>query len=412
LSLVGPTVTDDRARGREPYAHRVRRLRVTVLVLVATALALAALTGVERDAAASTEDAFYQPPSPLPKQPPGTIIRSEPVPAPAGATAWKVLYHSRSIDRRRSAVSGVIIVPNAPAPEGGRPVVTWAHGTTGLADPCAPSKASDVTTRMIPFVPALVAAGYVVVATDYEGLGTPGVHPYLVGTSEGRGVLDAARAAQRFAAAQAGGQVVVAGHSQGGHAALFAGELAKRYAPELDVRGVVAIAPVADVEAFLHHTANFPGAAGFVVMGLEGLHAAVPALDLSAIVTPEAWARWDTVTTKCADDVMAAFFDLHAAELAARDPFTTPELVRRWREHSAGRRRSVVPVLVVQGSGDFLVPAALTEAFVARACGRGSTVDSRLYDADHLTILDAAQGDIVAWLRDRVDGQPARTTCS
>ena len=91
-------------------------------------------------------------------------------------------------------------------------------------------------------------AGYVVAATDYEGLGTPGVHPYLVGESEGRGVLDAARAAKALAATDAGDQVLVFGHSQGGQAALFAGELAASYAPELTVLGVAAAAPAADVE--------------------------------------------------------------------------------------------------------------------------------------------------------------------
>jgi hypothetical protein len=202
----------------------VRRLRVITIVLVAIGVALAVT--VHR-AGAATKDGgdFYTPPANMPDKKPGTIIRSTPITAPSGAKAWKVLYHSRSVAGDDIAVSGVVVVPNGAAPRDGRPVVTWAHGTEGLGDDCAPSKDADAASTL-PFVKQLVDAGYVVAATDYEGLGTPGVHPYLVGESEGRSVLDAARAARLLKGAGAGERVLVAGHSQGGQAALFAGELA------------------------------------------------------------------------------------------------------------------------------------------------------------------------------------------
>ena len=124
------------------------------------------------------------------------IIRSTPITAPSGAKAWKVLYHSRSVDGHDIAVSGVVVVPTGAAPKGGRPVVTWAHGTTGLGRPVRAVEARRRWRATVPFVKQLVDAGYVVVATDYEGLGTPGVHPYLVGESEGRNVLDAGACAR------------------------------------------------------------------------------------------------------------------------------------------------------------------------------------------------------------------------
>src|SRR5690349_15246867 len=168
----------------------MRQLRV----ILAT---LAVLCVSATSAYAATKDGgdFYTPPANMAKKAPGTLIRSTPITAPSGAKAWKVLYHSRSVDGRDIAVSGVVVVPTGAAPKGGRPVVTWAHGTAGLGDQCAPSKAADAAASL-PFVKQLVDAGYVVAATDYEGLGTPGVHPYLVGESEGRSVLDAARAAR------------------------------------------------------------------------------------------------------------------------------------------------------------------------------------------------------------------------
>jgi len=149
--------------------RRFARPTIPMVLVVAMALSLSA-----GPAAAGPKRDFYSVPDPLASKPPGTIIRSERIPAPHGATAWRVLYHSESVGGRDIAVSGVIVAPNATAPKGGRPVVTWAHGTTGLADSCAPSKAANVASKL-PYVDAMIRAGYVVAATDYEGLGTPGL---------------------------------------------------------------------------------------------------------------------------------------------------------------------------------------------------------------------------------------------
>ena len=186
--------------------------------------------------AAPTGD-FYAVPDPLPGGPPGFPIWAEQVAAPPGAIAWRILYHSRTIHDEDIAVSGLVVAPDATPPEGGFPVIAYAHGTTGLADPCAPSKAArpladdGEATGDLP-LPPMWEDGYVMVATDYEGLGTPGRHPYIVGGSEGRGVLDSIRAARALPEAHAGDQAVVVGISQGGHAALFTGELADTYAPD------------------------------------------------------------------------------------------------------------------------------------------------------------------------------------
>ncbi|MDP8988286.1 MAG: lipase, partial [Actinomycetota bacterium] len=129
----------------------------------------------------------------VPESPPGgepgdlvaLAARSTPE-VPAGARAWDLLYLSEGGDGRSAAVGGVVYAPGGPPPDEGRPVLSWAHGTVGLADHCAPSRAGV----FVPDLAELVHAGYVVAATDYEGLGTPGPHPYLVGASAGRSVLD------------------------------------------------------------------------------------------------------------------------------------------------------------------------------------------------------------------------------
>ncbi|MGO8872759.1 MAG: lipase family protein [Acidimicrobiales bacterium] len=176
------------------------------------------------------------------------MIRSAPLATggslPSGTTAERVLYHSRSITGGELAVSGMVVVPGGPPPPGGFPIVSYAHGTTGLAPTCAPSLDGIAAIPDLAALVALVARRMVVVATDCQGLGTGGVHPYLVGQSEAQGVLDAARAARDLLGPATSNTVVVLGYSQGGQAAIFAGQIGRAYAPELYLAGVVAIAPV------------------------------------------------------------------------------------------------------------------------------------------------------------------------
>ena len=138
---------------------------------------------------------FYAAPDPVPDDDHGSLLRYQPVDDldVNGATAWRIMYVSESLEGEPIVVTGTALVPPGEAPTGGRPVLTIAHGTSGIADECAPSKhpAATELSLMGPFVDA----GYLVVLSDYEGLGTPGRHPYLVGDSEGRGVLDGALAA-------------------------------------------------------------------------------------------------------------------------------------------------------------------------------------------------------------------------
>ena len=130
---------------------------------------------------------------------------------------------STGLDDKPIAVSGIVVTPLGTPPAGGWTIVAWAHGTTGIVPRCAPSLESDGGTGKIPEVEQLIAEGHVVVATDYPGLGTPGIHPYLVGESEGRAVLDSIRSARSLLAGKTSETAAIFGHSQGGHATLFAG---------------------------------------------------------------------------------------------------------------------------------------------------------------------------------------------
>jgi pimeloyl-ACP methyl ester carboxylesterase len=390
-----------------------------VLVATSAAPTLAAVTRVPNG------DAFYVPPKPMAKAKPGTIIRSIPIgDTPVGARAWKILYHSRAIDDRDIAVSGVVIAPTGRAPHGGRIVVTWAHGFSGLADLCAPSKQPDIASgaastsspagfgTVMPYVRTFLDAGYVVAATDYEGLGTPGLHPFLVGESEGRSVLDAARAARGLKAAAATSKVLVLGHSQGGHAALFAGELAAAYAPELRVLGVAAEAPGVSAEQTLPFVKGASFGNGFVVMATESFHAAYPQFDPAAVLTPDALAQAAVVDEKCADDVSKTLSTLPEPALA-HDPLQIPALASILHANTAGNRPTAAPLLIVQGTADQFVPPFVTDGLVNIACATGDTVDYRKYaGADHGGVLSAAADDVVAWFADRVAGTAPTSTCT
>ena len=176
---------------------------------------------------------------------------------PHAARTQLVLYRSTGVTGRPVAVSGDVAVPKTRAPKSGWPVVAWDHGTTGIADSCAPSRTGaggDLTTYNQKLLDGFLKAGYAVVSTDYEGLGTPGVHPYLIGKSEGRSTLDMIRAARELDP-RIGRRIAITGHSQGGHAALWAAALAHSWTPELKLRATVPFAPASHIadQAKLRH---------------------------------------------------------------------------------------------------------------------------------------------------------------
>jgi acetyl esterase/lipase len=199
---------------------------------------------------------------------PGSLIRAEAMTgAPDGARAYRILYWSTGLSGEPNQVSGVVIVPSGIAASQGRPVVAWAHPTTGVVSRCAPSLAR-VFFGSVQGLRAMLASGYVVTATDYPGLGTSEVHPYLVGQSEARAVLDSVRAARQIPGAGAGDRFAVWGHSQGGQAALFTGLEAARYAPELKLVGVAAAAPATDLAALMTEDLGTGGGNNITAMTL------------------------------------------------------------------------------------------------------------------------------------------------
>lgn len=395
--------------------HNWPRLGVALLGLVAVVVAVAgAVANGEPEGKLPRQvppgDAFYRPRG-LRSGSPGDVIRSAPIISPAGSRGWKILYHSQAVDGHDIAVSGVVIVPTARIPSGGRPVISWAHGTHGLADACAPSKALDIAYR-IPGIKDFIKQGDIVTATDYEGLGTPGEHPYLVGESEARGVLDIVRAVREMPDAGASATTLVYGHSQGGQAALFAGQIAPSYAPELRLLGVTAVAPVADVTAMVPLATTVPALLGYHVMTAVGLRAAYPNVDLSTVLGPVALANLNVVDQRCSDDVVDFFAQYPPSQVVAHNPLDVPGLAQLLQQDTAGGARTAAPQFIVQGDRDALVPKMVTDRYVQRACGHGDQVLYRVYPGkDHLTARDVSVHDVEAWLAARLAGQPAPSSC-
>lgn len=372
-----------------------------------------AASGSEATAPESSREAgahdFYAEPDDLADHPPGALIRSAEVKKTPSGVLYRVMYASQSLEGDPIAVTGLVGVPTGDAPAGGRPVLGYAHWTTGLADECAPSRMLDATTERI--IDGFMSRGMVVAATDYEGLGTPGLHAYLVGESEARGVLDAIRAAREVPGSQTSDRAVVWGHSQGGHAALFTAQLAADWAPEIDLVGAAAGAPPSEF-SLLSETVGDSTNLGYLAMIAAGISAAVPEAELDDILTSEAIDLLDVVEEECVAGVLQAFSGRPASEIVAADPGT----VTVWREAIAatdpGHAKSDVPLFVFHGADDELVPARGSEILFGRLCSLGQVVERKVYEGqNHGGVVLAAMGDLVAWLEARLAGTPAPSTC-
>jgi alpha-beta hydrolase superfamily lysophospholipase len=362
-------------------------------------------------------DAFYQTPDPLIAAPPGTVIRSERIVDQIGlpplGVAYRVLYHSVSPTGADVAVSGTVIIPGQPSPAGGYPIATWAHATDGLADQCAPSIAGAQT---VPYLAQLLDEGLIVAATDYQGLGTQGIPAYLVGQSEGEAVLDAARAARNLVDGAASDSVIIFGHSQGGQAALFAGQISDTYAPDLFVVGVVAAAPVSDVAEFAPTVpgGNADPLSTYAVMAFYAWSLTYGDLPLDTIFTPSAISTAATLEQVCSDQVAATYAHLPTNQIFLPTWKDSAAIQTHLTQNEPGMAHTSAPILVVQGTDDAIIPYATTTTLVnQRLCHTQHDVVQyeALKGANHGTVVEVAQSDVLQWIAARFAGQPAPNNC-
>ncbi len=420
-----------------PSMRRGRRAIRWMPVIVAIALVVSgcsssvgssrSITTSSPNSTATVIPAFYQPPRPLPAGPAGSLIRSARVNGipgvPSGATVWRILFHSTTIYGGDLAESGYVIAPGSSPPAAGYPVIAWAHGTTGFAAPCAPSLFTDAggasRPYLLPGLASYLRAGFVVAAADYQGLGvTDGVHPYLLGASEGRAVLDATRASRQLSGLRTANTVVIYGHSQGGHAALFAGEMAPTYAPDLHVIGVVAAAPATGLSTLISIIGT-PVGQQFLPFSIPTSYSWTQTyrdLPASDVFTPSGEQFASTEVTKgCLASVADAIRTQHLTPIQVfpASAETNPVVIAHAQANDPGRVRTTVPLLVLQGTKDMTVPPPLTDTFVTgKACPVGDTVQYlHVTGATHGTVVIIGAPSILQWMEGRLSDSPAPTTC-
>lgn len=365
---------------------------------------------------------FYTPPDPLPVGTPGEIIKTEKIETNnAAVQAWRVMYLSRDLKGSPIAVTGLFAAPTAEPPDGGFPLLAIAHGTEGLAQKCAPSLdawgvplAADYLsfpdTTIVPFV----QAGYAVAMSDYQGLGAPGTSSFLVGPAEAQSVVDSVRALRAFDEIELSDQNFLWGHSQGGHSAAFTAQLLQELAPEIKLDGIVLAAPAADLQTLVQNVfrPNQPSpVTGVAAMVAASWHQTYD-LQLDTVLTQAGIDKVPGLLDECVLGAVAAFALQAPSDFYYADPTTTSP----WSDVMLANTPNPVlypaPVFVAQGATDFIISPQSTQNFVNALCAAGNVVQFHLYEnSDHLGVVQASRPDTLAWLGERIAGDPAPSNC-
>jgi len=389
-------------------------LLAAVAVLAAGLVAFAAAPAGAAVKRGPKGGAFYEGPKKLPNGH-GKLVWQRPATklAPiAGAKVNKtILYTSKSPAGKQVVVSGSVSVPKGKPPKGGWPVISWAHGTTGTADSCAPTRVrpNSVVAPYVAYVhPQLedwVDAGYAVVATDYQGLGTPGPHPYLIGKAEGRSVVDMVAAARQLVP-NLGRKYLIAGHSQGGQSSLFAAALAGRWAPKLKLRGTVAYAPASHIteQAKLLPALTSPsGLSALAALIVKGASTVGDQVRAGRLLTPAAKALYPQTNEVCLAQLSQpdSYGGIAPADLIRGGADTTDLYAVLDGMNPA--LKIGPPLLIAQGTADTTVFPSYTDALNGELVDRGDEVDYRTYPGvNHGAIVAAAEDDALAFFEQRL----------
>ncbi|SKA38898.1 Secretory lipase [Enhydrobacter aerosaccus] len=362
---------------------------------------------------------FYRWTQPLPAEP-GKMLRQEPMPAQAeiaaAGMANRILYTSTDLRWHAGIVpvSGTIYLPKGEPPSGGWPLVAWAHGTLGVADSCAPSwtghKPRDAT-----YINHWLENGFAVVATDYQGLGGPGPHPYLIWEAEGRSVLDGVRAALATYSDKLAHKVFVTGQSQGSGAALGATRIAPTYAPDVPLQATVATGVVSTFPDFPYKPPQraVPSMVRYVVLTMIGGSLPDGAPSPDALATDKGKALLKAAREGCSAEVNTAirhdgitdanaFVEPLNKIVARLTPVTDMSIVRL-----------PVPVMLGTGLADRTLVPRRQYAAVAALCSAGNDIVWKTYvGATHNGGLNASFPDALAFFRAALAGNKPTSTCN
>ena len=395
-------------------------MRVFVSILVGLAVASSSCAATPERLKGAPATPFYDWTGAVPA--PGAVLRSEPLAAELSlanaSKSERILYSSiDGVDGKTPiAVSGALYWPKGEAPAGGWPLVAWAHGTVGASAKCAPSFAGR-SERDQKYLNAWLAAGFAVVATDYQGLGTAGGHPYLATRPEAYGVLDAVRAVKGRDGI--GDRVVVVGQSQGAGAAFATAAFQPTYAPDVKVLGTVATGvpyfspeilgailkggPSDKVTNTLVYT--------FLLVQLAEL--STPGFDPNPLLTDAGKSVYALGATACYAQMEEAVLNGKISQKVGFAQSVAPVVQSVFPLISYPTLHLDQPLFVGTGEADLDVPPTMQGALVRDACAAGSRVTWRRYAGlDHSATVNASLADSLPFVRDLLAGKPAPEGCS
>lgn len=347
--------------------------------------------------------------------PMGQVVRSEPlgVSVPNGS-AERILYRTQRADGSVTFASGMVFIPNNSNGGSPRPVVAWAHGTVGMGDQCAPSRITNPVSN-ISWVSDMLAKGWVVTATDYAGLGTPGNEGYLVGDDEAHDVLNSVRALQYLPSANAGKTFAIWGHSQGGHSALFTAAEAASYAPELHLAGTVASAPAAELPALLNETndTSLDWVIGPEVM--VSWPAIYSGLNPQTVTTTAGYQNYKRIGQQCITQATLAGI----TRTKLKQQFFNQNLIDNaaWRTAAQNQTAPVLPpsqpLMVAESLDDQVVLPNTTALYMKNACAANSDLTTLwLTGVGHIQLADVISPQVIGWIGDRFAGVPISSNCN
>lgn len=397
-----------------------RPLAATFAAALVSALVVTASAAPARAA-----DDIYTPPSVVTGDP-GTVLKQAPgvyafdtlEVTKADATVTKVQYVSTGARGATTAVTGTVIVPKAAWRKGGeRPIVSVSPGTQGLNDKCAPSKLIE-TAKLYDgnWIRKFYEAGYAVAVTDYEGLGTPGTHPYGNNIALGHNALDVVRAAQNLGFS-ATAPVFLQGFSEGGGATAGALELAPTYAPELRIKGAHATAPTADlavigknIESSVYQT--------FMLFAVKMLDVTYPELGIRDLTNEKGQQLLDEADTAYGclpESLPSGWLDTRKLTKEGKtisSYLSRPDIAAQLNVLKLGQKRIDVPFAVTSSWADDVVPNSSVKQAAKDWCARGSTIAySTLWAPTHVASGYEGSGQAVGFFNDRVAGKAFTPNC-
>lgn len=365
---------------------------------------------------AHAPDTFYDSP-PNPSHEPGALLRSEPlkdVVLPAGMQGWRILY-ATTVDDSTPATAVATVFASTDLPARPRPVIAWEHATTGLLQKCMPSLLS-ASSKGILWRDRIVMAGWVVVATDYSFAEKGGPHPYLIGEGEARAALDSVRAARQMPELMLDKRMVIWGYSQGGHAALWTGIVGPRYAPDLEILGVAAIAPPANIRNALALNVEADKRFGpYLALSYSRFY---PDITFEQALRPEALDAARQIVSLCcflppedAERIQALAATLDGPALAT----SSNKALQARIEQNTADGLIKAPVVTAQGLSDIVVPPSATDAYVEERCSAGQRLEYWTFAGrDHFTIVQPGtplEELLITWTTARFANEPQATGC-